>query len=444
MQVPIVLFWFRRDLRLSDNAGLYHALTSGFPVLPVFIFDQDILDQFPAGTDRRVEFIHNTLKAMFGVLQALGSSLEVKHGKPLEMLGMLTAQYDVKAVYANHDYEPEAIRRDEQVARFLESKGIAFHTYKDQVVFEKHEVVKDDGTPYRVFGAYRKRWMKKLSDFYLSSYPTEKYQHNFFQTSPIPIIRLEEIGFTQSGEPTFPPTELPKTIIRTYELTRDLPSLAGTSRLGLHLRFGTVSVRALTRQALQLNAVWLGELIWREFFMMILFHFPHVSGRPYNLEYEHMAWLNQEDQFERWCNGTTGYPIVDAGMRELNATGFMHNRVRMIVASFMVKHLLIDYRWGEAYFAGKLLDYDMAANNGNWQWCAGTGCDAAPYFRVFNPETQAKKFDKHQEYIRKWVPELGTPAYPAPMVDHAFARDRALRTYKAALNKARGISSGSE
>lgn len=364
----------------------------------------------------------------------------VKYGKPLEVLQTLTEQYKVRAVYANHDYEPAAIARDQDVASFLEEKGIAFRTFKDQVIFEKKEVVKDDGTPYRMFGAYRKKWMSTLSDFYLSSYPTEKYRQNFLQSGTQPIPSLESMGFAPSGEPLFPPAQLPETIIRTYELTRDLPALAGTSRLGLHLRFGTVSVRELTRKALELNSVWLGELIWREFFMMILFHFPQVASRPFNLEYEHMVWLNQEDQFERWCNGTTGYPIVDAGMRELNATGFMHNRVRMIAASFLVKHLLIDYRWGEAYFAQKLLDYDMAANNGNWQWCAGTGCDAAPYFRVFNPETQAKKFDKSQEYIKKWVPEVGTSAYPSPMVDHAFARERALKTYKAALNQARGIA----
>ncbi len=370
----------------------------------------------------------------------MGSTMVVKYGKPLEVLQTLTEQYKVRAVYANHDYEPAAIARDQDVASFLEEKGIAFRTFKDQVIFEKKEVVKDDGTPYRMFGAYRKKWMSTLSDFYLSSYPTEKYRQNFLQSGTQPIPSLESMGFAPSGEPLFPPAQLPETIIRTYELTRDLPALAGTSRLGLHLRFGTVSVRELTRKALELNSVWLGELIWREFFMMILFHFPQVASRPFNLEYEHMVWLNQEDQFERWCNGTTGYPIVDAGMRELNATGFMHNRVRMIAASFLVKHLLIDYRWGEAYFAQKLLDYDMAANNGNWQWCAGTGCDAAPYFRVFNPETQAKKFDKSQEYIKKWVPEVGTSAYPSPMVDHAFARERALKTYKAALNQARGIA----
>ncbi len=370
----------------------------------------------------------------------MGSTLVVKYGKPLEVLQTLTEQCEVRAVYANHDYEPAAIARDQKVANFLEEKGIAFRTFKDQVIFEKKEVVKDNGTPYRVFGAYRKKWMSTLSDFYLSSYPTEKYRQNFLQTDTQPIPSLESMGFTPSGDTLFPPAQLPETIIRTYEFTRDLPALAGTSRLGLHLRFGTVSARELTRKAVELNSVWLGELIWREFFMMILFHFPHVASRPFNLEYEHMAWINQEDQFERWCNGTTGYPIVDAGMRELNATGFMHNRVRMIAASFLVKHLLIDYRWGEAYFAQKLLDYDMAANNGNWQWCAGTGCDAAPYFRVFNPETQAKKFDKHKEYIKKWVPEVGTSAYPSPMVDHAFSRERALKTYKAALNKARGIA----
>ncbi|WP_181306361.1 deoxyribodipyrimidine photo-lyase [Rufibacter sp. XAAS-G3-1] len=438
MQVPVVLFWFRRDLRLSDNAGLYHALTSGYPVIPLFIFDQDILGQLSGSQDRRVDFIHDTVTALGSQLQSWGSSLLVKYGRPMEVLMELTEHYHLQAVYANHDYEPAAIARDQQIATFLTSKGISFKTYKDQVLFEKSEVVKDDGTPYRVFGAYKRKWMSTLSDFYLSSYPTHRYQRHYHQTAPFPTPALETMGFSRSSDKIFPSPDLQESIIRNYDQTRDLPSLPGTSRLGLHLRFGTVSVRMLARQALQLNAVWLGELIWREFFMMILYHFPHVVHRPFHLEYEHMQWLHPEGQFERWCAGTTGYPLVDAGMRELNATGFMHNRVRMVAASFLVKHLLVDYRWGEAYFAQKLLDYDLAANNGNWQWCAGTGCDAAPYFRVFNPESQAKKFDKQQEYIRKWVPELGTPAYPTPMVEHAFARDRALKAYKQALNKARG------
>jgi deoxyribodipyrimidine photo-lyase len=443
LQVPVVLFWFRRDLRLSDNAGLYHALTSGYPVLPLFIFDQEILEQLPADQDRRVDFIHEVVTTLDTQLQTLGSSLLVKFGKPMEVIKELSEQYQLQAVYANHDYEPVAKTRDQQIAALLETKGIPFMTYKDQVIFEKSEVVKDDGSPYRVFGAYKRKWLGKLSDFYLSSYPNQRYQPHYFHTTPFPVPALETLGFRRSSEALFPLLEVPESIIRNYDQTRDLPFLPGTSRLGLHLRFGTVSIRALARQALQLNAVWLGELIWREFFMMILFHFPQVVHRPFHLEYEQMEWLNQEEAFERWCAGTTGYPIVDAGMRELNATGFMHNRVRMIAASFLVKHLLIDYRWGEAYFAQKLLDYDLAANNGNWQWCAGTGCDAAPYFRVFNPETQTRKFDKQQEYIRKWVPELGTSAYPAPMVDHAFARDRALKAYKSALNKARGTGSGS-
>ncbi|MBC3541618.1 cryptochrome/photolyase family protein [Rufibacter sediminis] len=441
MQVPIVLFWFRRDLRLTDNAGLYHALTSGFPVLPIFLYDEDILTQLSSKQDGRVQFIHGSVTALDTQLQELQSSLLVRYGKPLEVLEELVQQYAVQAVYANHDYEPAAMKRDQEIAAFLETKGIPMHTFKDQVIFEKNEIVKEDGTPYRVFGAYKKKWLATLSDASRASYPTARFQDHFLKTVPFRSLSLEEIGFEASQTVSFPASLVPEEIIKTYDQTRDLPFLAGTSRLGLHLRFGTVSVRQLVQQALQLNAVWLGELIWREFFMMILFHFPHVEHRPFHLEYEHMPWLNNEDHFARWCAGTTGYPLVDAGMRELNATGFMHNRVRMVAASFLVKHLLIDYRWGEAYFAQKLLDYDLAANNGNWQWCAGTGCDAAPYFRVFNPEAQTKKFDKQQEYIRKWVPEVGTASYPAPLVDHALARDRALKTYKAALSTARGITS---
>nr|WP_157593237.1 deoxyribodipyrimidine photo-lyase [Rufibacter tibetensis] len=437
MQVPVVLFWFRRDLRLSDNAGLYHAFTSGFPVLPIFIFDQDILDQLSSKQDRRVAFIQAAITRLQDQLQTFGSSLLVKHGSPLEIISQLLIRFEVKAVYANHDYEPYALARDQEVAALLEARGVGFHTFKDQVIFEKSEVVKPDGSPYRVFGAYRNKWMATLSDFHLRSYPNEQDSAHFLKIESFPLPGLEDIGFAAPDNNEFPPEAVQKSIISTYDQTRNLPALPGTTRLGLHLRFGTVSVRKLARQGMSLNAVWLGELIWREFFMMILYHFPHVVQRPFHLEYEHMEWLNNEEQFERWCTGTTGYPIVDAGMRELNATGFMHNRVRMIAASFLVKHLLIDYRWGEAYFAQHLLDFDLSANNGNWQWCAGTGCDAAPYFRVFNPETQTKKFDKQQQYLKKWIPELGTPAYPATMVDQAMVRERVLKAYKEALAKGR-------
>ncbi|RNI30759.1 deoxyribodipyrimidine photo-lyase [Rufibacter latericius] len=439
MQEPIVVFWFRRDLRLTDNAGLFHALTSGYPVLPLFIFDQNILGQLSSPQDRRVQFIHSAVTALHEELLALNSSLLVEYGRPLEVLSSLSEKFQVKAVYANHDYEPAARERDQSVVDLLQTKGIPFKTYKDQVIFEKGEVAKDDGTPYRVFGAYKRKWLGKLSAENLSSFDTDRLQHNFIKTAPKQVISLESMGFKVNPDFTFPSKEIKESIIKTYEQTRDLPFLPGTSRLGLHLRFGTVSIRKLVQQALELNAVWLGELIWREFFMMILYHFPHVAHRPFNKEYEHLAWLNDEEQFVRWCAGTTGYPLVDAGMRELNATGFMHNRVRMVAASFLVKHLLIDYRWGEAYFAQHLLDYDLSANNGNWQWCAGTGCDAAPYFRVFNPEAQSKKFDKQQAYIKKWVPEVGTSDYPAPIVEHSMARLRALKVYKTALAQARGL-----
>ncbi|THU32005.1 deoxyribodipyrimidine photo-lyase [Niastella caeni] len=431
----INIFWFRRDLRLHDNAGLYHALKSNNPVLPIFIFDTNILDQLPQKADRRVTFIHDALKQMQQQLSETGSTLQAFHDTPLNAFKLLAQQYTIEQVFTNHDYEPYARERDEAIAQFLQQHNIAFHTYKDQVIFEKEEVVKDDGKPYTVFTPYSRKWKAALNEFYLKSYSTEKYFYNFYQQSIKPVPTLKSIGFEETGA-SFPSATFDNNIIQEYDQRRDFPAIAGTSRLGVHLRFGTISVRQLAKQATQLNDTFLNELIWRDFFQMILWHFPHVGkGKAFKAEYDFIQWRNKEDEFARWCAGNTGYPIVDAGMRELNATGFMHNRVRMITASFLAKHLLIDWRWGEAYFAEKLLDFDLASNNGNWQWAAGCGCDAAPYFRIFNPHLQTKKFDPQLAYIRQWVPELNELTYPTPIVDHEMARKRCLETYKKALER---------
>jgi deoxyribodipyrimidine photo-lyase len=422
------LFWFRRDLRVDDNAGLYYCLKENTHVLPIFIFDTVILDALEDKKDRRVEFILYSLKVLSEELESHGSTLLVLHGDPLSIFKSL----EPKSVYTNHDYEPYAKRRDAKVLEFLESKKIPFKTYKDHVVFEKDEVLKSDGSPYTVFTPYSKKWKEKLTGFYYKSYPVHKYTGNLLQHKPLPLPKLEDIGFEKTGA-TFPERIVRNAIIRKYETTRNFPAINGTSRLGVHLRFGTVSIRKLVSIALKNNETWLNELIWREFFSMILYHFLGVEHNAFKPAYDHIKWRNNEHEFELWCAGQTGYPLVDAGMRELNATGFMHNRVRMVAASFLTKHLLIDWRWGEAYFAKKLLDFDLASNNGGWQWAAGCGCDAAPYFRVFNPTLQLEKFDQELEYIKKWLPEYGTDNYPAPIVDHVFARDRVISAYKKAL-----------
>ena len=430
----IAVFWFRRDLRLEDNVGLYHALRSGHPVLPVFILDTEILERLEEKADRRVAFILAALGEMNRKLASAGSSLKVLHGTPVEAFRKILDEYDVKAVFTNRDYEPYATARDEKISLLLKNSAIPFHSFKDQVILEKKEVVKSDGTPYTVFTPYSRAWKKQLTIQDTESFFSEKHAGNFLKLPAARIPGPEEISFTNT-DTVSPVPAINKEIIRNYHLTRDIPSLEGTTRLGVHLRFGTVSIRQLVRTALDLNETWLNELIWREFFMSIIWHFPHVTDSSFKARYDAIQWRNNEEEFDRWCNGMTGYPIVDAGMRELNATGFMHNRVRMITASFLTKHLLTDWRWGEAYFAGKLLDYELSSNNGNWQWAAGTGCDAAPYFRVFNPAEQTRKFDPQMRYINRWVPELGSPSYPSPMIDHAMARQRALATYASGLGR---------
>ncbi|AEE48256.1 cryptochrome/photolyase family protein [Haliscomenobacter hydrossis] len=443
----ITLFWFRRDLRLQDNAGLYHALKSNFPVLPLFIFDTEILDELDDPEDARVAFLHQRITELQAELEHLGSSMLVRYGKPAEVWPEILQDYLVAEVYTNHDYEPRAIQRDEAVQNLLAQQNIPYFSFKDQVIFEKLEVTKLDGKPYTVFTPYSRMWknclasqmetiqengIEQVISFFLKPYPTEKYYPNFWQTAPPPLPALSAMGF-QPSSIAIPPTTVSRGLIKQYDKTRDFPYLNGTSRLGIHFRFGTISIREKARRALELNETFLNELIWRDFYAQILFNFPHVAQRSFRPEYDQIEWRNDEDEFEKWCAGKTGYPIVDAGLRELNATGYMHNRVRMITASFLTKHLLIDWRWGEAYFAKKLLDYDLASNNGGWQWAAGCGTDAAPYFRVFSPAAQQEKFDPEYKYVRKWVPEYGTDAYPKPIVDHKFARERCLEVYKAAL-----------
>lgn len=435
MKQSVNIFWFRRDLRLDDNAGLYYALKDDLPVLPIFIFDRNILDKLEDKADRRVQFIHEALNEIQDNLIKQGSSLEMYYGFPLEVYKSLLQKYDIKKVFTNHDYEPYAAERDEAISKLLSEAGASLYTFKDQVIFEKKEVVKDDGNPYTVFTPYSKKWKARLNEFYLSSYPTEKYFSNFYKQPPVKIPLLNEMGFA-STEKLYPSKSLNEEIVKKYTEQRDYPAVNGTSKMGVHLRFGTVSIRQLAQKAKALNETYLNELIWRDFYHMILWNFPQVGkDRAFKKEYDLIQWRNNEKEFDAWCNGQTGYPIVDAGMLELNATGFMHNRVRMIAASFLTKHLLIDWRWGEAYFAQKLLDFDLAANNGGWQWAAGSGCDAAPYFRIFNPYLQTQKFDPKLEYINKWVPELTELIYPQPIVQHELARKRCLEVYGKVLSK---------
>ncbi len=429
----ISIFWFRRDLRLHDNTGLYHALKSGNPVLPIFIFDKNILDKLEEKKDRRVGFIHDSVTEMQAELLKIGSTLLVKYGTPEEIFPELLNQYHVSAIYTNHDYEPYAHERDGAVCEYAMSEGVEFKTYKDQVIFEKNEVLSGAGTPYTVFTPYSRKWKEKMNDDYLKSYPNEDYVENYLKQGEIEIPSLEQMGFSKVGG-HFPSKVLRENTVKNYAEKRNFPGIEGTTRLSVHLRFGTVSIRELARKANTLSETWLNELIWRDFYANILHHFPHIGqGLPFRREYDKIEWRNNEAEFQKWCEGKTGYPIVDAGMRELNTTGFMHNRVRMITASFLIKHLLIDWRWGEAYFAKKLIDFDFASNNGGWQWAAGSGCDAAPYFRVFNPRLQTEKFDKNLDYIKKWIPELNSFDYPKPIVDHDFARKRVLEVYQKAL-----------
>lgn len=430
----IVLFWFRRDIRLQDNVGLYHALQSGKKVLPIFIFDTDILIQFPQKTDRRVLYFYQALQQLNQELAGLNSQVIGLHDTVLNAFQQLTTTYRIHAVYTNVDYEPAARKRDAAVQAFLATQSIGFYAYKDQVIFDANEVLKSDQTPYKVYTPYAKLWRSKLTEQRLLPWTLElKPTHFVAKKEEQSWPSLAELGYEVGGEQDFKLPVFDAAIIRSYTDQRDYPALDATTHLGIALRFGTVSIRTCVQQALQYNETWLSQLIWREFFMAILYHYPHSARACFKPEYEAIQWRNNEVEFNAWCKGETGYPLVDAGMRELNQTGYMHNRVRMVVASFLVKHLLIDWRWGEAYFAQQLNDYDLALNVGNWQWAAGCGCDAAPYFRVFNPTEQQKKFDKDLRYIKKWIPDYEASTYLPPIVEHKFARERALLAFKQAL-----------
>ncbi|NNK60975.1 MAG: deoxyribodipyrimidine photo-lyase [Flavobacteriaceae bacterium] len=430
MSSKISIFWFRRDLRLNDNHGFYNALKSDSQVLPIFIFDTTILSELPE-QDPRVTFIYDNLQKM---RDELNGRLAIFNGKPIDVFSELIESHDIDSVFTNHDYEPYARERDTEIAALLISKNIAFKTFKDQVIFEKNEVVKDDGTPYKVYTPYMKKWKSIFQSKSMNTYPSETLLDNIKKNIEFPNLTLVDIGFERSDQ-KIADFDVSASMIRNYEAKRNFPAEDHTSRLGPHLRFGTVSIREMVNKAInETNEIFWQELIWREFFMQILWHFPHTVNKSFKPKYDRIEWRNNEKEFDLWCQGKTGYPLVDAGMRQLNSTGFMHNRVRMLVGSFLCKHLLIDWRWGEAYFAEKLHDYEMASNVGNWQWVAGSGVDASPYFRIFNPTTQIKKFDKDLEYIKTWVPEFQELDYTEKIVDHKEARERCLRIYKEALN----------
>lgn len=425
--MKVTVFWFRRDLRLEDNLGLLAALDSKYPVLPLFIFDEDILQELPKD-DARLTFIYDSLKSINKELKKYKSSLLCRKGKPTKVWKKLLEEFEVAAAYTNKDYEPYARTRDKEVYDLLEEKGVQLQRIKDQVIFEEREILKKDGTPYTVYTPYKNKWLEHFDKEAVKPRSIQDYQKFHAVTFEFPS--LSDIDFERS-KIEVKPYDLSE--LQHYEEHRDYPNADGTSYLSPHFRFGTVSVRQIIAELKSSDAVFLSELIWREFFMQILYHFPKVVNNNFKAKYDNIAWRNNEAEFKLWREGQTGYPMVDAGMRQLNETGYMHNRVRMIAAGFLCKHLLIDWRWGEAYFAEKLLDYDLSANNGNWQWAAGTGCDAAPYFRIFNPITQFTKFDKKANYVRRWLPEFETDQYPAPMVEHKMARERALGIYKDGL-----------
>lgn len=430
MKDKVSIFWFRRDLRLEDNHGLYKALISGNKVLPIFIFDTNILKQFSDKKDIRVDFIIQALQKINKELrEKVGSSIEFFYGNPLDIFTELISKYNIVSLYLNEDYEPYAIKRDNDIKEFLEEKNVEVYSFKDNVIFHKDDILKKDGKPYTIYTPYSKVWLSKFNEIDIETYPSEEHLNNILVHSP-DNFDITRLGFLKTDFLYSPPI-INEDIIENYEETRDKPYLEnGITRLGVHLRFGTLSIRKLVQVSQNLSEVYLKELIWREFFMQILYHFPYVEYSSFKTKYNRIRWENDETLFQKWCEGRTGYPIVDAGMRELNTTGFMHNRVRMIAGSFLTKDLLIDWRWGELYFANKLLDYDLSANNGNWQWVAGCGCDSSPYFRIFNPITQQKKFDPQLIYVKKWVKEFGTKDYPQPIIEHSFARNRTLERFK--------------
>ena len=428
----MILFWFRRDLRETDNAGFFHALSDANDVLPAFVFDQNIIDKLPKN-DARVSFIHKHISKLDNIFREKGSGILVKKGNPSDCILAWCKTHNISAVYTNEDYEPYARERDAEIHRKLAAIGVTFKTFKDQVLFAPHEVLKKDETPYKVYTPYSRIWLAQMEEMGVPNFPSETLLHNLYKHDFESIPSLEALGFSK-GQHDIPTASESKSMMDAYDETRNFPSMDSTSKLGVYLRFGAVSIREIIKKARKsTQPTFLKELVWREFFMQILWHYPHTTKSSFKPQYDRIDWRNNEADFKKWCEGKTGYPLVDAGMRELNQTGFMHNRVRMLVGSFLCKHLLIDWRWGEAYFAEKLLDYEQSSNVGNWQWVAGSGVDAAPYFRVFNPTEQVKKFDKDHKYIQKWVPEYQSLTYPKQMVDHKMARERCLQTYKAGL-----------
>ncbi|MCX7169911.1 MAG: deoxyribodipyrimidine photo-lyase [Proteobacteria bacterium] len=473
---PRSLCWFRRDLRLHDHAALYHALKDSAAVHCVFVFDSDILDQLVDKQDRRVEFIWHCLREMQDHLLQQGGGLKVLHGKASEAIPRLARELDVQAVFCNHDYEPDAQLRDAAVEAALAQSGIAFHHYKDQVIFEQSEILTATGKPFSVFTPYKNAWLKKLDDFFLRAYPTDRYFSALAPGSDAALPDLAALGFAHCNgrTPALPAGETGAEELfadftrrmAQYREARNDPALNGGSHLSAHLRFGTISIRRLVSHACQRGGAgaetWLAELIWREFYQMLLFHHPHLArGQTFKPQFNALAFPNEPAKYAAWCEARTGFPLIDAAMRQLNQTGYMHNRLRMVAASFLVKDLHIDWRWGERYFARHLLDFDLAANNGGWQWAASTGCDAQPWFRIFNPVTQSRNFDAQGKFIRLYIPELAhcpdqwihapwlMPAnqqqacgvmigdhYPAPIVDHAVARIKTLALFRAANQQA--------
>ena len=434
MENKLALFWHRRDLRINDNHGLFKALTSGHKIIPIFIFDTTILSKLKS-EDQRVIFIHQQIEKIKAEYQSFGSDLLVYYGNPIELIPQIAKEFSVQKVFTNRDYEPQAIQRDTEIFEILNALSIEFVGSKDHVIFEKNEVVKDDGKPYTVFTPYSRKWKATLTSQQLTSFETRNHVSNLQPFDrKTPLITLNEMGFDGIETVEFPKNTVQEQIIEKYSEQRDFPAINGTSRLGLHLRFGTISIRELATYAKNTNETYLNELIWRDFYQMIIYHFPHSAENSFRPIYDKIPWDNDEKLFKAWCEGKTGYPMVDAGMRELNATGHMHNRIRMVVASFLTKHLLIDWRWGATYFAEKLLDFELASNSGGWQWAAGSGCDAAPYFRIFNPALQLDKFDKKLIYVKRWVPEYGTAQYVKPIVEHSVVTKRTIAVFKETLN----------
>jgi deoxyribodipyrimidine photo-lyase len=434
MENNTALFWHRRDLRMNDNHGLFKALTSGLKVIPVFIFDKTILSKLKPD-DQRVIFIYKQIEKLKNQYQQLGSDLHVYYGNPTDLIPQIAQEKNVQKVFTNRDYEPNALQRDTTVFELLKSKSIEFIGAKDHVIFEKNEVLKDDGKPYTVFTPYSRKWKSHLTDQHLASFDTQSHLQNLYSfDTKTNLISITELGFDGIERVQFPKETVEETLLKKYSEQRDFPAINGTSKLGLHLRFGTISIRELAQRAKNANETYLNELIWRDFYQMIIYHFPYSAENSFKPIYDHIPWENNEKLYKAWCEGKTGYPLVDAGMRELNTTGHMHNRVRMVVASFLTKHLLIDWRWGASYFAEKLLDFELASNSGGWQWAVGSGCDAAPYFRIFNPALQLDKFDKELKYVKRWIPEYGTTSYVKPIVEHAVVTKRTIAVFKETLN----------